>query len=200
MPTCDLPRRHLESAREREPWVVSRSGRRTRALPLLGRQSLVGSNLAQSRRASAYARSPWRRDAAARRPAPRAEWTGWVRPERAARPKWTAHVRSVGVRPELQRVRELSGAPGKEVTDRLVDCRRSTGDRDHRRGRTRHPCRDWRRNWHHRRAGSAALAGRLPTAKYGNPGCARQPPGRRTSPRWTSVLPATRVPLEPAAR
>ena len=55
--------RHINSARECEPWVVSRSGRRTRSLPVLGRQGLVGSNLAQSERTSTIARSRWRRDA-----------------------------------------------------------------------------------------------------------------------------------------
>ena len=72
-------RRHIDSARECEPWVVSRSGWRTRSLPVLGRQGLVGSNLAQSERTSTNARSCRWRDAAARRPALRAGWTAHVR-------------------------------------------------------------------------------------------------------------------------
>ena len=58
---------HIDSARECEPWVVSRSGRRTRSLPVLGRQGLVGSNLAQSERATAITGSRWRRHNAAGR-------------------------------------------------------------------------------------------------------------------------------------
>ena len=54
--------------------MVSRSGRRARSLPVLGRQSLVGSNLPQSERASPTTRSRQRRNAAAGRPAVRAGW------------------------------------------------------------------------------------------------------------------------------
>ena len=54
--------------------MVSRSGRRARSLPVLGRQSLVGSDLAQSERAAPITRSRWRRHAAAGRPAVRPGW------------------------------------------------------------------------------------------------------------------------------
>src|SRR5687768_10154439 len=42
---------HIDSGRECEPWVVSRSRRRTRSLPVLGWQGLVSGNLTQSERA-----------------------------------------------------------------------------------------------------------------------------------------------------
>ena len=180
----------IDSAREREGRLVPRSGRRPGSLPLLGRQGLVGRDLAEPGRPAARLRPRRRRSADRRRPVRPATQT--MRPaslgRAAVRPGRSGRLRSG----HPQRVRELPADPEEEVPGRLVDRRHRHGHRDRRRRRDRDPGRDRRQADITTRPAAAGLAGRLPAAADGDPG-ARGRPQRRPGARRPALLPDARA-------
>ena len=177
-------RPHRIGRGEYNPGVVSRSGRRTRTLPVLGRQRLVGGSLAQSERASP--RKVWlvaeRRSRATGPPCRVDSHLGRVdSPRTTSRqpPHGEGYDSAYANYQELEKKKSPIGwwIAGTVLVIGIIVVQH------------KHPCCDRRRYWHHWRVDSTTPPRTRARRRELQPRASGRSPGRRKGPRRSGLLP-----------